>query len=170
MNATLPAHVLPRIDLVYTKTATGRQEVEQRSAALNARQRAALIMLDGQRDATALTRLMPVAEATTVLATLLALGLIAAPAAVAAVVAAVPVPVPQPAALAAIKADLISAAEAHLGVMASDIVARVRQADDAAQLLRLLGRWHMAMQESRHGREVASSLLDRTRATLQQAA
>ena len=166
MNATLPAHVLPRIDLVYTKTATGRQEVEQRSAALNARQRAALIMLDGQRDATALTRLMPVAEATTVLAALLALGLIAAPAAV----AAVPVPVPQPAALAAIKADLISAAEAHLGVMASDIVARVRQADDASQLLRLLGRWHMAMQESRHGRDVASSLLDKTRTTLQQAA
>ena len=69
-------------------------------------------------------------------------------------------------ALADIKAELIHAAELYLGVMAGDVVARVRQAGDAAQLLRVLGHWHMAMQDSKHGREAARALLDKTRVTL----
>lgn len=162
MNANLSSHVLPRVDLVYAKTPAGRHEVGQRSAGLNARQRAALIMLDGQRDATALASLMPLDQVASVLAALLAQGLIAAPVTITAA--------PESSALAAIKADLISAAQTHLGLMASDIVKRVQQADDAAQLLRILGRWHMAMQESKHGRDAASGLLEKTRATLQEAA
>ncbi len=163
MNANLPSHVLPRVELVYAKTAAGRLEVTERSAGLNARQRAALIMVDGRRDATALAQLMPVADVPSVLAALLALGLIGAPVDVRAA------PVPESSALAAIKADLIDAAQTHLGVTASDIVARVRQAGDAAQLLRILGRWHMAMQDSKHGRDAAATLLEQTKRTLQEA-
>jgi hypothetical protein len=162
MNAKLPLHVLPRADLVYAKTPVGRGEVAHRSAGLNARERAALIMLDGVQAATMLVKLMPADQVAPVLAALLAQGLIAAP------VPAAPAQSAEATALGAIKADLIEAAQTHLGLMASEIVERVRQAADAAQLLRILGRWHMAMQESKHGREAASNLLAKTRATLQE--
>jgi hypothetical protein len=167
MTFNLPSP-LPRVDVVYSKTAAGRREVEQRGATLNARQRAALIMIDGQRDATALTRLIPAEEVASVLATLIALGLIAGPEASPAEGPALHAP--EPAALAAIKAELIAAAEAYLGVMANGIVARVRQAGDAAQLLRILGHWHMAMQDSKNGRDTAASLLEKTKHTLQETA
>jgi hypothetical protein len=157
----------PRVDLVYTKTAAGRHEVGHRSAGLNARQRTALIMLDGQRDARVLATLMPADQVAPILAALMALGLIIAEGA-----AAAPAP-PGPSvraaeapSLAAIKAELIHSAELYLGVMAGEVVARVRQAADATQLLRVLGHWHMAMQDSKHGKEAARALLDKTRVTL----
>jgi hypothetical protein len=153
-----------RVDLVYTKTAAGRHEVGHRGAGLNARQRTALIMLDGQRDARVLETLMPADQVAPILAALIALGLIAAEGA-----AAAPAPSARAAeapSLAAIKAELIHSAELYLGVMAGEVVARVRQAADATQLLRVLGHWHMAMQDSKHGKEAARVLLDKTRATL----
>lgn len=171
MQSTPSARLLPPVDLVYAKTARGRHEVGQRAAGLNARQRTALIMLDGQRDARVLETLMPADQVAPVLATLIALGLIAAApdAAVAATVSGPvsgPAPLHHPAGLDAIKAELIQSAERYLGVMAADVVGRIRAAGDAAQLLRVLGRWHMAMQDSKHGKEAARDLLEKTRATL----
>jgi len=162
MQSNLPSHLLPRADLVYAKTAAGRAELAQRSAGLTARQRAALIMLDGQHDATALATAMPPDQVAPVLAALLALGLIAPPA------MAQP-PAPASPSLDAIKAELIAAAETCLGVMASDVVLRVRQASDASALLRMLGHWHMAMQDSRHGKVAAAALLEKARVALQHA-
>lgn len=153
-----------RVDLVYSKTAAGRHEVGHRGAGLNARQRTALIMLDGQRDARVLETLMPADQVAPILAALITLGLIVAEG-----VGAAPAPparAAQAPQLAAIKAELIHSAELYLGVMAGEVVARVRQAADATQLLRVLGHWHMAMQDSKHGKEAARALLDKTRATL----
>ena len=169
MQSEPGAQLLPRVDLVYAKTGTGRAEVGTRAAGLNARQRAALIMLDGQRDAGVLATVMPADQVAPVLAALLALGLIEAPAPI---VPPVPLlaPAPEAAGLAAIKDELIATAETFLGVMAGDVVARVRQAPDAVQLLRVLGQWHMAMQASKHGKESARVLLEKTKATLHGAA
>ncbi|WP_332877849.1 hypothetical protein [Massilia sp. S19_KUP03_FR1] len=160
MQSTSSAKPLPSVDLVYTKTAVGRHEVGHRGAGLNARQRTALIMLDGQRDARVLETLMPSDQVAPILAALMGLGLIA-PAA-----SGLASPAPEAPALAAIKAELIQSAERYLGVMADGVVARVRQAADATELLRVLGHWHMAMQDSKHGKEAARALLDKTRATL----
>lgn len=162
MHSTLPSHLLPQIDLVYAKTAAGRAEVAQRSAALTARQRAALIMLDGQRDATALHTVMPADQVAPILAALIALGLIAPPA------LAVPV-APASLSLDTIKAELVAAAETYLGIMAGDVILRVQQAADASALLRMLGHWHMAMQDSKHGKVAAAALLEKTRSALQHA-
>lgn len=154
----------PSIDLVYTKTDAGRAEVLQRTAGLTARQRGALIMLDGQRPATALAALMPLDEVGNVLATLVELRLIGAPPSVTPPAAVVPGP------LAGIKAELIQTAEAYLGLMAADVVTRINQSRDATQLLRVLGQWHMAMQASKSGRSAAESVLEKTRAALEGAA
>ncbi|HEX8477168.1 MAG TPA: hypothetical protein VF663_02470 [Telluria sp.] len=160
MQPTLPSHLLPRIDLVYAKTAAGRAELAQRSAGLTARQRAALIMLDGQRDATALHAVMAAEQVAPVLAALIALGLIAPPT----VTLGIP---PASSSLDAIKTELIAAANMYLGVMASDVILRVQKAADATQLLRMLGHWHMAMQDSKHGKIAAAALLEKTKAALQ---
>lgn len=154
--------LLPRVDVVYAKTPIGQREVLHRGAGLTARQRAALIMLDGRRDATVLTAAMPADQVAPVLAALIALGLIAA------VTADVlpPVPAPESGKLATIKAELIGAAETYLGVMGADVVARVRQAGDDAQLLRVLGHWYMAMQDSKHGKDAARTLLERSKLQL----
>ena len=162
MHSNLPSQLLPRIDLVYAKTAAGRAEVAQRGAGLSARQRTALIMLDGARDATALATVMPADQVAASLAALIALGLIVPPA------VAVPA-VPASPSLDAIKAELIAAAETYLGVMASDVILRVQKAGDASQLLRMLGHWHMAMQDSKHGKIPAAALLEKTKASLQEA-
>jgi hypothetical protein len=159
MQATPSARSLPRVDRVYTKTVSGRHEVSQRSAGLTSRQRTALIMLDGQRDARVLESLMPADQVAPILAALIALDLITSETPSAA-------PAASASPLAAIKAELVHAAEVYLGVMAADVVARVRQADDAPQLLRVLGHWHMALQDSKHGKAAAQALLEKTRATL----
>lgn len=162
MTTTFPSPMLPRVDVVYAKTAMGQREIQHRGAGLTARQRAALIMLDGQRDATVLAAVMPADQLAPVLTALLSLGLIAAEA------ANVPVAVPlvESGKLANIKAELIGAAETYLGVMGADVVARVRQAGDDAQLLRVLGHWYMAMQDSKHGKEAARTLLERSKLQL----
>ena len=154
--------LLPRVDVVYAKTALGQHEVQHRGAGLTARQRAALIMLDGQRDATLLATVMPADQLAPVLSALIALGLITA---VAADVLPT-VPPPESGKLAGIKAELIGAAETYLGVMGADVVARVRQAGDDAQLLRVLGHWYMAMQDSKHGKDAARTLLERSKLQL----
>lgn len=171
MHSTPPSPLLPCADRVYAKTAMGQQEVKQRGAGLTARQRAALIMLDGQRDASVLAALMPAEQIAAVLAALIALDLIASAPADDPELVAAPAPesaprAPESGKLAAIKAELIGSAELYLGVMAAEIVARVRQAGDDAQLLRVLGHWNMAMQDSKHGKDAARTLLARSKLQL----
>lgn len=177
MYSTPTLQPMPRIDLVYNKTAAGRHEVAHRGAGLNARQRTALIMLDGQRDARVLETLMPAEQAAEILSMLMTRNLIAValdtgpvpPAQPAAVSVAAPAPVALPpgsALLTTLKGELIVAAETYLGVMAAEVVGRVRAAGDEDQLLRVLGHWNMAMQASKHGRDAARTLLERTKASL----
>jgi len=169
---------LPRVDWAYAKTAAGHDELRHRTAGLNARQRTALIMLDGQREARALATVIPADQLAPIVAALLALGLIGAAPDEELVASIAPepaaghasAPAPDDARLAAIKAELISAAETYLGVMATEVVAPVRQAGDAVQLLRVLGRWHMAMQASKHGKDAGRTLLARSKLYLDGAA
>ena len=117
--------------------------------------------------ATVLATVMPPDQLGATLAALIALDLIAAvlPGSAQAPVAAPPRPA-ESGKLAAIKAELIAVAETYLGVMATEVVARVRQASDDAQLLRVLGHWHMAMQDSKHGKDAARTLLERSKLQL----
>ena len=150
--------------MVFAKTPKGREEVALRAAGLNARQRSTLIMLDGQKRLDAVPALPPQPELGLIIDTLLALGLIvpqtaAAPAPAAEVQAAPAVDPVEAARLARIKAMMTESAEACLGLMAADLVRRIDRAADEAQLQSVLGHWHMAMRESKYGREVAGARL-----------
>ena len=151
-------------DLVYTKTEKGRAEVARRSAGLSARQRSILIMLDGQKGVDALTALVPPAHLNAVLAELSALDLIAP------MHGQAVAPARNMADLAPVRALMIRSAQTYLGSMASELIRQIDNAADAGQLQRTIGHWHMAMQASKYGREVAAAHLALVKASLQAAA
>jgi len=174
-------------DLVYVKTDKGRAEIAQRSNGLDRRQRSLLIMLDGHKSNTTLAALLPGEPVETMLHALLALALVTPVALATAVRPA------QPAASAAlatdtahsaptapamridaqrldeVKAMLIESARNCLGLLAADVVRQVESADDGDQLLRCIGHWHMAMQASKRGKDVAHAQLEHIKRSLRAA-
>lgn len=146
-------------DVVFAKTEQGRTEVARRSAGLGARQRSVLIMLDGRKPAGELTALMPAPQLAGILEELEALGLIAP---------ATAPEVPNDAArLAPVKTLLIRSAENYLGLIAADLVRQIEAACDEHGLQRAIGHWHMAMRESKYGRQVVEAQLTQVKAALQ---
>jgi hypothetical protein len=159
-------------DTVFAKTAAGRAEMGERKAGLSARQRSMLIMLDGLKPLGRIDTLLPESQLAEIVEVLLAAGLIeAAPAAAPAPSPAAPPPaVPDSAELLPIKTLMTETASSYLGLMAADIVRRVDAAHTHTQLMAVLGQWHMAMRESKYGRDVAGAYLDEIKARLAQQA
>jgi hypothetical protein len=177
--AVAPSSPSAILSKVFVKTERGRAELTQRSAGLNSKQRSVLIMLDGQKQLVELDTPMGGTELAAVASVLLERGLVAAPAA--ANPAAAPPgastrtglePAPATTATAQLSAKLLhikslmtSSAETYLGLMAADVVRRVEQAGNEAQLLAVLGHWHMAMRESKYGNNVAEIHLEHIKAS-----
>jgi hypothetical protein len=158
----------PLADVIYAKTLKGRDEVAQRRGGLSSRQRSILIVLDGEKRVDSLLGLMPAAQVQAILDELAALGLIAPvsgpePSAV----TLVPVRRIDEARVAQVKHMMTGSAETYLGPMAAELIRQVQTADDETGLQRALAHWHMAMQASKYGREVAESHLALIRANLE---
>jgi hypothetical protein len=156
-------------DAVYAKTAKGRSEVAQRGMGLTGRQRSVLIMLDGRKSCGALVSLMPAAQVAAIVAELLALDLIAPCGGTGPSRAGAD---PTPARddeLGRVKHYMVSTAQAHLGLLAFDVVERIERAGDAEALRGVVGHWHMALRDSRHGRAAAGACLQDVRAALRKA-
>ncbi|MET0858695.1 MAG: hypothetical protein ABWY27_18265 [Telluria sp.] len=165
-------------DIVFVKTTKGRAEVAQRSAGLTGKHRSILIILDGQKSLRAIGTLLPDDEMAGIVAVLLELALIAPR-----TEAVVFQPAPRIGAVGRIatsdgagqvdaeklsrtKAMMTDTAETYLGMMASEVVRRIQQAGDETQLLSVVGHWHMAMRESKYGRDVAGIHLEQIKASL----
>ena len=168
---------------VFAKTDKGRAEVAQRGARLSSKQRSVLIMLDGRKPAQFLTSLVPVAQLATILDELAAMDMIVTIAAAAAARPAPAMPPPAPAAaapahvpahappadparLVSAKSILIRSAESCLGPIAADLIRQIAAAADEHQLQRAIGHWHMAMRDSKFGRDVADTHLEQVKASL----
>jgi len=142
---------------IFAKTEKGRAVVTDRSVGLTARQRTILIMIDGCKPCSVLMQLMAAPILLPILDELAALRLI---------VLAGPAPAPAAApaidsqTMSQVKAMMIGSAEVCLGLLAAEVVRQVEAAADEEQLLRALGHWHMAMQASKRGREIAPTQLD----------
>ena len=154
-------------DAVYVKTAKGRDEVTRRALKLNGRQRSVLIMLDGRKSCAALAPLMPAGQVAAIVGELLALGLIAPCAGTAPVPATAPIV--GDAGLDRVRRYMVGAARTHLGLLAEEVVARIERASDAGQLRGVVGHWHMALRDSKHGRAAAGDCLREVRAALRDA-
>jgi hypothetical protein len=65
-----------------------------------------------------------------------------------------------PVKLASVKTILIEAADDYLGIMGRSIKARIETSDNEEHLRQSISSWHMAMRESKLGRESASFLME----------
>ncbi len=72
-----------------------------------------------------------------------------------------------PAKLATVKSILIDAADDYLGIMGRGIKTRIETCDNEESLRQCISSWHMAMRESKLGRESASFLMERIHQTLE---
>jgi len=72
-----------------------------------------------------------------------------------------------PAKLAAVKTILIEAADDYLGIMGRGIKAKIEACDNEDNLRQCVSSWHMAMRESKLGRESASFLMEQIHQTLE---
>ncbi|WP_426338006.1 hypothetical protein ACN9MZ_16185 [Pseudoduganella sp. S-14] len=149
---------------VFGKTEAGRVEFVQRSAGLSARQRAVLILIDGQKAFGEIETWLGEDEMLEAVEALLRKGLVgisSAPALASSHPAAIGT-----AALAAAREFMVAAARKHLGLMAADLVRRIEHAKDESQLAGVIGLWHVSLRESKTGKPCAEGLLAEARALL----
>lgn len=72
-----------------------------------------------------------------------------------------------PTKMATVKAILIEAADDYLGIMGRGIKAKIESCDNEHNLRQTISSWHMAMRESKLGRESASFLMEQIHKTLE---
>ena len=65
-----------------------------------------------------------------------------------------------------IKSLMVDSAHASLGLMAAELIRQIAQARDTADLQAVAGHWHMALCESKRGRELASAHIDEVKRAL----
>lgn len=151
---------------VFTKTVKGRNEVAQRSPGLSTRQRQVLILIDGVKQLHTISTMVPETEFVNIVGFLQQEEMItlqqtsATEKAAQGVTRALPtVLTDDPAKIAALKRLLSVTARHYLGLLSVDIERRIDGAQDAAQLLSVLGQWHMALRQSKHGGTYAGQYL-----------
>jgi len=71
-----------------------------------------------------------------------------------------------PANMSAIKAILIESADDYLGIMGRSLKSRIEACNDQNDIRNCISSWHMAMRESKLGRESASFLMEQIHQTL----
>ena len=72
-----------------------------------------------------------------------------------------------PSKLAAVKTILLEAADDYLGIMGRGIKSKIKACDTESSLKQCISSWHMAMRESKLGRESASFLMEQIHQTLE---
>jgi hypothetical protein len=145
---------------VFTKTAKGRNEVAQRSPDLSIRQRQVLILIDGVKQLHAINKILPETEFVSIVDFLQQEEMITLRQSPSELPGTTPkVLTDDPAQIAALKRLLSDTARNYLGLLSADIERRIDEARDAAQLLSVLGLWHMALRQSKHGGAYAGQYL-----------
>jgi hypothetical protein len=65
-----------------------------------------------------------------------------------------------------VKDFMATTAHTYLGLLSAEVIQRIERAKDAAQLMSVVGHWHMALRGSRQGSRFAGPYLDQVRRTL----
>lgn len=191
MSATHPTAGMQALfcwSTIFTKTPKGREEIAQRRAGLNARQRSVLIMLDGIKRLDKLMSPIPKEELGTIVDFLAKQDLIEATSAnqsadtvTAKVVTPAIIENPPAAAkptakreqfltdekkLREVKDFMTTTAHTYLGLLSADLIHRIERAKDAPQLMAILGQWYIALRDSKNGKRFASGYMEQILTTL----
>lgn len=127
----------------YEKTPAGYQEVSSRSGNLNFRERQLLIVIDGQMNIEALTKLMPLEDLLIRLDKLQAAGLIQQIESPISIVPASNKPLPNPASLAEIRSILQQGNMLYLGgTFTTALQSEFDQAESRAEIEQLIAQWY----------------------------
>ncbi|MEO6919674.1 MAG: hypothetical protein ABI171_11795 [Collimonas sp.] len=65
-----------------------------------------------------------------------------------------------------VKDFMTTTAQTYLGLLAADLIQRIERTKNQEGLKSIVGQWHMALRDSKHGARFASSYLDQVTATL----
>jgi len=143
-------------DFVPKRTSQGDESLSLGDARVNGRQRQLLRLVDGSRSLAQIGVMLPGRDLRAELPALMAMGLLDAPAHKAApVVVADTLPTGWADAMQFMKHK----ATDSLGVMAHSIILLLEKVRDSAAAKSAVARWHMALRESRSGREEADAHL-----------
>ncbi|RJG24684.1 hypothetical protein [Massilia cavernae] len=152
---------------VFRKTEKGRAELAKRKLGLGGKQRGVLIMLDGRKRLSDIETLFNRLELEAVVALLIQLDLIEASGDGGPAEVLVPTEAAPAAHLLTAKQMMIKSANEHIGLMAAELIARIENSRDQAQLLSVVGHWSMAMHASKTGKLVASLQLEQVKECIQ---
>jgi hypothetical protein len=158
---------------VYQKSAAAIAELQAKERTLGGRHRQVLILIDGQRSRDEISQLLRIANFDTVIDELLAQALIIDP--------NQPSSTTQPSSIheippillgevsiATIRDIITSSSDTHLGIMGRPFKQRIMSAIHMHDIKACVSQWHMAMRESKSGRNVANALLSEVQVALQQ--
>lgn len=174
--------------MIYQKTALGQQEINLNARVLNFRQRQILIMIDGKRSLDELSKFFNNVDVPEILTDLEKQGYIHSAInntnSAASSNNNIGLTIQQPAAPTAITSDsgeialsenqvliikdiINTSCDEYLGMMGRPIKLKVEAAGNYAQLKACISQWHMAMRESKAGREPAGFLMEQVQQTLE---
>ena len=148
-------------DFIPQRTELGNNSLTA-GASISGKQSQILRLIDGQRNLNQLAIMLPGRDLMAELTELAAQGLLAGPQAKSTGPAAGKVDDaggPLPEGWRAAMVFMKDQATQSMGVMAHPIVALLEKARDSAAARHAVARWHMAMRESRHGRDTADEYL-----------
>ena len=162
---------------MYQKTALGQQEINLSERTLNFRQRQVLIMIDGKRSLDDLAQYFSQINIKDILSDLEQQGYIhnqdtkpftpakpAAPTTINTDSGEVQLSANQ---TLIIKEILLASTDQYLGMMGRPVKQKIEAAETYAQLKACISLWHMAMRESKLGREPASFLMEEIQQTME---
>lgn len=176
-------------DRVYCKTDKGRREIIERRHALAFRQRNTLILMDCAKSLGLIANAIPLTELEKTVPFLLEHGFIVLANArqaeerpavprdrqtLAGATNSPPLAIPMTAStqprltqnsdvMEQVKTFMLASADTHLGLMGAETIARIQRCRTAEQLIAAAAFWHMAMRESKTGKEFASIFMEQVK-------
>ena len=159
--------------MIYKKTSFGQEEVATPKKAIGLKERQLLIMVDGKRTSEDLGKFINIPNVKETLARLANLGLI--------ISASYQEPskpfsytattseafVLTPAQMEAIKEKMLQSTDEHLGILGRNLRKKIEAVNDHEGMKTRISEWHMAMRDSKTGRDISHVLMDEIKSLFQ---
>ena len=159
--------------MIYKKTNYGQEEISHPRRSIGLKERQLLIMVDGKRTAEDLSKYISLSNVEETLAQLAKLGFF--------MPAYLQEPIQtngytttaslslnlSPDQINAVKELLIKSTDAHLGILGRSLRRKIEDTSNDEEMKVSISQWHMAIRESKTGRDISHVLMDEVKALIQ---